>query len=362
MLPSRALRQAQGPPQATTSRWLREMLPSRASGNGSSMAEALEAIGECLSSRGMSMGLLFIKRYNMKLSITEQLSYSTVRLECKNQNGLSATGTGFFFKFTGDDNKQIPVIITNKHVVGNMTNGKFIITKADDQGKPLPTQHFSINIDDEFEQWWVSHPDPSVDLCAMPIAPILRAAKLKNQRLFYRCLTKAILPTKKQREDFHAIEDILMVGYPNGIWDSVNNQPIFRKGTTATNPNMDYNGNKEFMIDIACFPGSSGSPVMIYNSNGFSTKSGKFNMGTQRLIFLGVLYAGPQHTAWGEIEIVNTPTSNVPRAISKIPNNLGLVIKSERILELEKIFQTIIKNREENIRTGNEVPNGATGR
>ena len=48
--------------------------------------------------------------------ISEQLAYSTTRLEVQFSNGTSGTATGFFFRFqkSGFD---IPVIITNKHVI-----------------------------------------------------------------------------------------------------------------------------------------------------------------------------------------------------------------------------------------------------
>lgn len=274
----------------------------------------------------------------MPLSITEQLSYSTVRLECETPSGLS-TGTGFFFKFLENENGHVPVIVTNKHVIQNATAGRFIITKSDAQGNPLQTDHFAVNITADFQHFWRQHPGADVDLCAMPLAPIVNSATQHGQKLFYREFDKSLLPTKEQKNDFHALEDVLMVGYPNGIWDSVNNQPIFRKGTTATHPNIDYNGKKEFMIDVACFPGSSGSPVMIYNASGYTTRQGNVMMGNPRLILMGILYAGPQHTATGEIRIVNVPQLQVPTAISRIPNNLGLVIKSERLLELEKLFE-----------------------
>lgn len=274
----------------------------------------------------------------MPLSITEQLSYSTVRLECQTPSGLS-TGTGFFFKFLENENGHVPVIVTNKHVIQNATAGRFIITKSDAQGNPIQTDHFTVNITADFQQFWRHHPDPNVDLCAMPLAPVVNAAVQQGQRLFYVVFDRSLLPTAEQKNDFHALEDILMVGYPNGIWDAVNNQPIFRKGTTATHPNIDYNGKKEFMIDVACFPGSSGSPVMIYNSSGYTTRQGNIMMGNPRLILMGILYAGPQHTATGEIRIVNVPQLQLPTAISRIPNNLGLVIKSERLLELEQLFE-----------------------
>jgi len=59
----------------------------------------------------------------MTLSITEQLSYATVRIECEYNNGGLGTGTGYFFIFKDDkaSNTHIPVVITNKHVI----NGAF---------------------------------------------------------------------------------------------------------------------------------------------------------------------------------------------------------------------------------------------
>lgn len=83
---------------------------------------------------------------------------------------------------------------------------------------------------------------------------------------------------------------------------------------------------------MACYPGSSGSPIFLCNENSYSTK-GAVYIGS-RVRLLGLLYAGPQHTSVGNIEFDFIPTK--PRAIIQTPNNLGLVIKASRILELEK--------------------------
>ena len=66
-------------------------------------------------------------------------------------------------------------------------------------------------------------------------------------------------------------------------------------------------------------------------------KSGATVIGT-RLKLLGVLYAGPQHTATGDLEIVNVPTQQRVVAFSRIPNNLGCVIKAKKLLDFEKIL------------------------
>lgn len=276
----------------------------------------------------------------MDLSISEALSYSTVRIECEYKNGDKGTGTGFFFKILNDEaaGRYVPVVITNKHVIKNSTWGKLIITKADEDHNPLDTEHFQAYIEN-FESCWRNHPDNDVDLCAMPIAELRRAADKMGEKLFYIPLDKSVLPSQQQLTEFSALEEILMIGYPDDIWDKVNNKPIFRRGITAIHPKFDYCGKKETMIDMACFPGSSGSPVFIFNEAGYNDKFGNINLGTTRVILLGVLYAGPQHTVKGEIKIENVPTSFRPLVISKIPNNLGLIIKSERIGELENLFK-----------------------
>lgn len=274
------------------------------------------------------------------LSASEQITYSTVRIECEYNDGTSGTGTGFFFQFLKDETtgSHVPVVITNKHVINQSTKGRLIFTKANSNNEPLDTQHFQVYFDN-FETFWRKHPDIDVDLCAMPIAPFLTEANKRGEKLFYISLDKSLIPTCQQLSDFSALEEILMVGYPNGIWDNVNNKPILRKGVTATHPNFDYCGKKEIMIDAACFPGSSGSPVFIFNEGSYRDKRGNMYMGASRVILLGVLYAGPQHTAQGDIQIVNVPTGQRPITISKIPNNLGLIIKAERILELENLFK-----------------------
>jgi hypothetical protein len=119
--------------------------------------------------------------------------------------------------------------------------------------------------------------------------------------------------------------------------------PVSRRGVTATHPNLDYEGRREFMIDAACFPGSSGSPVFLYNVGGWADRQGNMMMGGIRVKLLGAPYAGPQHTAEGDIHIVNVPTQQKPVALSRIPNNLGLVIKASRLLDFDDVLRPLIR-------------------
>lgn len=275
----------------------------------------------------------------MDLSVTEQLSYSTVRVECEDVRGTKSSGTGFFmsFKENRQDGLHIPVVITNKHVIEGAKKGTLIFTQANTQGEPVDSRQFSFYVDN-FESFWRKHPDPEVDLCAMPLAPFQNAATQSGVKLFYVPLPMSLIPTQSQLDELSAVEDVIMVGYPNGIWDEANNKPIFRKGITATHPCKDYAGRTRIVIDMACFPGSSGSPVFILNEGGYRDKHGKLYIGRSRLLLLGVLHAGYQYTATGKIGIASIPTKEMPVAISQIPNHLGVIIKSSRIKELEELF------------------------
>jgi hypothetical protein len=112
-----------------------------------------------------------------------------------------------------------------------------------------------------------------------------------------------------------------MMGYPNGLWDQVNNLPIIRRGITAVHPKFDYNYKTDIVVDIASFPGSSGSPICIFNQGSYASEDG-VTIGN-RFMLLGILYAGPQQTAIGEIQTVTIPTSVVPVARTNIMMNLG---------------------------------------
>lgn len=271
----------------------------------------------------------------MSLGIMEQLTHSTVRIETILSNGNISTGTGFYMNFLQKDDSQVPVIITNKHVVANAIVGKFHVTLADEKGLPDIGSHQLFQIDD-FEKQCIKHPDPDVDLVAFPIGPLLNQLKVANVQLFYVPLQIDLIPKDDERENLSSMEDIVMIGYPNGIWDSKNNFPVIRKGITATHSNIDWNGKTEFLTDIASFPGSSGSPVFLANIGGYMDNKGNTFMGSHRIKLLGIHYAGAMHNATGEIKIVTAPTSNIPLPITQIPNNIGVAINSKKLLELEE--------------------------
>ncbi len=263
-------------------------------------------------------------------SLSTRLLYNTVRITAQVAGGGLSVGTGFFFEFRVDDQHYLPVLVTNKHVVEGAIGIEILVHEAvtggNGQRVPGPNS-FTLPLPPP-PQLWVGHPG-DIDLCALPIAPSLDQASASGRDVFYNAFDEQLLPSDDVLGDLAALEEVTMVGYPNGLWDHVNNYPILRRGITATHPLVDFNGKPEGVVDIAAFPGSSGSPVLILNQGSYATARG-VTIGT-RIWLLGALHAGPQFTADGRIEIVDIPTAVVPVVSTRIPLHLGYYVKAKEL-------------------------------
>ncbi|MCC8356380.1 MAG: serine protease [Oscillospiraceae bacterium] len=269
------------------------------------------------------------------ISISEKLMYNTVRLETL----TGSCGTGFFFNFRFDDT-IVPTIITNKHVVDNNPDShmKFFLHLGDDSGNDIG-ENFRVT----YAAHWYFH--PTHDICFTFVNPVFEEVKKRTGKNVIFCANdENLIYNKKQLEELTALEDVVMVGYPTGLWDQLHNYPIFRKGLTATHPGYDFNQKSVGLVDIACFPGSSGSPIYILDENGYTDKRGNTYLGAKRFIFLGILYAGPTITVNGEVSVVDIPTTNKVISQSRVMVNLGYYIKSYEILEFKPIIKEIMSS------------------
>ncbi|HAL83299.1 MAG TPA: serine protease [Mucilaginibacter sp.] len=257
----------------------------------------------------------------------EMLCTTTVRIEVSNNAGVRGSGTGFYYSIDQPGDNYIPLIITNKHVVHEMDTIAVVITEADKKGNRLNNYYtYQIN---NVGDGVVLHPDPQVDLCAITLLPLIADLQAAGKELYAFYINKNIIPNENDLRHLDAIEDVLMIGYPNGLWDEVNNMPLVRKGLTATHPNVDYNGVAEFLIDASCFGGSSGSPVF-YLDRSYKTEIQPGIHG-HKAFLLGVLYSGPQTYIEGYVDI---PGHKI-KTRTKTTLNLGHVIKSGQLQHLE---------------------------
>jgi len=272
-----------------------------------------------------------------KLSNTELIQHTTVRLECSLKDGSVSVGTGFYFAFEKKENSWNKlVIVTNRHVVEDSVKLTIYLTPYDENRNPDYTSNFATTLDIQ-ESDWIAHPDCNIDLCILPFDIFYDSLVDRVGNFYLFAYNKEYLADIQKLESLSAIETITMIGYPNGIWDQTNNIPVIRQGITASHPKLNYNGKSEILIDCACFPGSSGSPVLVFNLGGHTTKEGDFDM-QGRLILLGILYAGPQYQVDGEIVVQPISTLPTLKALTNITLNLGFIIKSEKLLDFEGLF------------------------
>jgi hypothetical protein len=244
------------------------------------------------------------------------------------------------------DEGTMPLLITNQHVLRGGHSIKIFLHESavGEMGRPsgkFRAQNLLLNDD-----LVVRHPNHNVDLCAVYAGPLLNNFKTQYGTVpFYKTLSNNLIPTYDQLRILDAIEDVVMVGYPIGLWDTAHNFPISRNGITASHPGYDFCGKSNLLIDCACFPGSSGSPVMLIRK-GFSLgKTGGIVVGGTRVMFLGVLSAVYQMTAEGTVQPRDIPTRSVQVAQTHIPAGLGIVIKSIEVLSLVRHAMHIAKGR-----------------
>jgi hypothetical protein len=263
-------------------------------------------------------------------SLAEKLLFTTTMIECTGERE-SSSGTAFFFDVVLDEKSSAPFIVTNRHVIEGAEEGTFSFTTMKNE-KPNVGNKFKLNIKPDFEKAWFTHPDNDVDIAVMPVAGIWRYITETEQKEIYKQpIRSSLIPTQKHlAETIDAIEEIIFIGYPAGILDEVNLLPIVRKGLTATPIQLDYQGKKQFLIDASVFPGSSGSPVFIYDMGPYTSKEGEI-AARRRLFFLGVLSTLYSLEEEHEVHDINVQKKTV--AVVRQPVDLGIVFKAETVLE-----------------------------
>ena len=142
--------------------------------------------------------------------------------------------------------------------------------------------------------------------------------------IYVKYLTEDHLLNENDLANISHIEDVTIVGYPDGLSDTKNNLPLVRRGITASSLHYDFNGSSTFLIDAAIFPGSSGSPVYLYNTGTFPVK------------LVGINYAVANHTIIGKVIGDN---SSISKNIEiRIPNGLGVAIHARKLLDFKEIL------------------------
>lgn len=263
-------------------------------------------------------------------TIADQLFFTTVYIESIKPSGVS-TGTGFVINYKTTDG-LMPMLVTNKHVFGDSSQVTFRMVAAKNDAPSARATQISVT-GVVAEETWVGHPDEAVDIAVMPFVAVTNAMTSIGAAPYYRPFSAETLLTQAQAEELDAIEQVLFIGYPNGLFDTSSWTPIVRRGQTATPIYNDYRAQPSFLIDASVFPGSSGSPVVIYDKGMYVTRDGTTNIGS-RFFLVGVVAAVHTREVRGQIVF----TQGTPTAAFDDMIDLGIVYKAGAIQETVDTF------------------------
>lgn len=280
----------------------------------------------------------------IKDTIADQLIYSTVKIVCV-ENNCQSIGTGFFMNLPMGDGTNIEAIVTNKHVINGYDFAFITVVGANDDETPNNQKHISLQIPNLQRRTFL-HPDKDIDICLLFINDLIKAKNESGERVYYRSIGCDMAISEEQTENLTSMEDIIMIGYPNGFSDDFNNKPVIRKGITATSIKLNYENKSEFLADISVYFGSSGSPVFLRKTGLAKENNGEgLTIGVSPMYaFLGVLYAMKTVNVNGIAIREEIPTALKSQVITNMPINLGYVIKANKIIEAFEFQKQIIKS------------------
>ena len=262
------------------------------------------------------------------MSVIYKIAKSTVRIECFDAD-RECVGSSFLCVFSRSLG-NIPALITCRHVVEGFRNIRIALSTAPDPRLASP-EHGRVLEYDQLDEVVHYHADPNIDLAAIQLRPILDRNVDDGSTIFLDHISPEDFAVEDIESQLHFVEDVLVVGYPQGLWDKTRNLPLFRRGITASPATLDYNGESKFLIDCSIFPGSSGSPVFIYNYPVY-IENGEAKFG-ECCALAGVLSSVMIHNVEGTVKEIDMPAARAATT-SPTPSNLGVVIKAQEILKL----------------------------
>jgi len=224
----------------------------------------------------------------------DRMSLSTTPIFLSEGAKVVSQGTGFFYIHQGLSG-QIIYLVTNYHVltgsslsenkppIGDSIAFQFHLSEVEPgRIKAVRLPLFAKN---GKPVWITSSSCPEADLAIIPLTTSL-----------YKDCNMNCISADWARGDLkiRPTTSVALVGYPYGFYDTRNALPIWKTGTVASEPEVDFDGKPLFLVDVSAFPGMSGSPVFGISPHGvYESRDGSVKMGKNLKTFLGI-YASMQ--------------------------------------------------------------------
>ncbi|MCF7746886.1 hypothetical protein GLP43_04800 [Sulfitobacter sp. M39] len=128
---------------------------------------------------------------------------------------------------------------------------------------------------------WLEHPaGPNVDVVACDVSEFFNEQSGSPVR---------INEISSESYLVEVADEVFLLGYPLGL--HLDDFPIWKRGTIASEPALDYEGRPMMVVDTASNKGMSGSPVILRKSDGRMADGSQVFGGPVGFQFLGV-YSG----------------------------------------------------------------------
>jgi len=208
-------------------------------------------------------------------------------------NTRVSQGTGFYYGLEDSSHGSLLFLVTNYHVLTGYPPEKAKPPKGDnvvfylhrdiDNPGDVKQIRFPLFTKNGKPIWLSSKEFPHADVAVIPIvASLCKDAKVFGISKDWTGGNIKIRPTST----------ITLIGYPYGYYDKKNWLPVWKTGSIASEPDVDFEEKPMFLVDISAFPGMSGSPAFAIAYGAYETIEGPTTVGHVQK-FLGI-YASMQ--------------------------------------------------------------------
>jgi S1-C subfamily serine protease len=194
----------------------------------------------------------------MALDLASQLMAATVEIEQQLPDGRHMIGAGFLIDDPTPDGRARTVLVTAAHVLNNMPGRQahigYRVQGASGSWRYAPQ---SLTIRSAGGPLWRRSPDHDVAVMAVVAPPQFAKAAIP---LAWLADTPAFT-----HSGLNAGDELLVLGYPQGLSANTAGFPILRSGRVAS-PIDEPDQSPTFLLDFRVFPGNSGGPVFALNA------------------------------------------------------------------------------------------------
>ncbi len=226
----------------------------------------------------------------------EHLSLVTTPIFLQKNKTVISQGSGFYYIHEPNNAKKLYFLVTNYHVLTGYSPQENMTPKGDqisfylhnDPNNPGEVLQFSLPLftDDGVPIWLISQTYPDADVAIIPFSSF--PFNIVNN-IASVTVTGISENWIKEEIKIRPSTTVTLIGYPYGYFDKKNWLPIWKTGSVASEPNIDFEDKPLFVVDVSAFPGMSGSPVFGIFEGSYETLNGGRTITNQRIhTFLGI--------------------------------------------------------------------------